>query len=176
VYNFWAINNGQSYFQQFGGASPFTHLWSLSIEGQFYFVWPFVVWGVLKLRIKKRYIFLSLLLLSGMSAILMAVLYQPNAINRVYYGTDTRLFAVLLGSALAFVWSSTALRPVVNNKARNLLNSTGIISLMIVIGGFFVAKWAKRCDLSRFNVSVHYCDYRFNRSCCASSIVVFKNI
>lgn len=136
VYNFWAINNGQSYFQQFGGASPFTHLWSLSIEGQFYFVWPFVVWGVLKLRIKKRYIFLSLLLLSGMSAILMAVLYQPNAINRVYYGTDTRLFAVLLGSALAFVWSSTALRPVVNNKARNLLNSTGIISLMIVIGGF----------------------------------------
>ncbi|MFR8085814.1 MAG: acyltransferase family protein, partial [Leuconostoc gelidum] len=56
VYNFWAINNGQSYFQQFGGASPFTHLWSLSIEGQFYFVWPFVVWGVLKLRIKKRYI------------------------------------------------------------------------------------------------------------------------
>ena len=28
VYNFWAIGHGESYFQQFGGASPFTHLWS----------------------------------------------------------------------------------------------------------------------------------------------------
>ena len=29
AYNFWAIGHGQSYFQQFGGESPFTHLWSL---------------------------------------------------------------------------------------------------------------------------------------------------
>lgn len=48
VYNFWAIGHGQSYFQQFGGESPFTHLWSLSIEGQFYLIWPFIVWFILK--------------------------------------------------------------------------------------------------------------------------------
>lgn len=136
VYNFWAINNGQSYFQQFGGSSPFTHLWSLSIEGQFYLVWPFVVWGVLKLRIKKIYVFVSLVLMSGMSAILMAVLYQPNAINRAYYGTDTRLFAILLGSALAFVWSSTKLRPIANKTSKNLLNSIGVVLLVIVLSGF----------------------------------------
>ena len=35
VYNIWATKHGDSYFDSWGGASPFTHLWSLSIEGQF---------------------------------------------------------------------------------------------------------------------------------------------
>ncbi|MEX0380326.1 acyltransferase family protein [Leuconostoc sp. MS02] len=136
VYNFWAISNGQSYFQQFGGASPFTHLWSLSIEGQFYLIWPFVVWGVLKLRFKRVYISLALLIVSGASAILMALLYQPGAINRAYYGTDTRLFAILLGSALAFTWASTQLRPIVTSRTRNFLNGTGAITFLIMVCGF----------------------------------------
>ncbi len=35
----------------------------------------------------------------------MAVLYVPGADpTRVYYGTDTRVFSILLGSALAYVW------------------------------------------------------------------------
>ncbi|MGL5747760.1 MAG: acyltransferase family protein, partial [Weissella cibaria] len=33
IYNIWATKHGESYFDSWGGASPFTHLWSLSIEG-----------------------------------------------------------------------------------------------------------------------------------------------
>lgn len=106
VYNFWAIDHGTSYFQQFGGQMPFTHLWSLSIEGQFYLIWPFVVWGVLKLRWSRRFVATGLLLLALGSAGLMAYFYDASAINRVYYGTDTRMFAILLGTSLAFVWPS----------------------------------------------------------------------
>jgi len=37
----------------------------------------------------------------------MALLYQPGYDpTRVYDGTDTRAFALLVGSALAFVWPS----------------------------------------------------------------------
>ncbi|ADG40090.1 MULTISPECIES: acyltransferase family protein [Leuconostoc] len=136
LYNFWAISNGESYFQQFGGASPFTHLWSLSIEGQYYFIWPFVVWGVLKCRFKREYVALTLFLLSIASAALMAIYYQPENINRAYYGTDTRLFAILLGSSLAFAWPSSKLQKDITVQAKKILNNTGLIVFLIMISGF----------------------------------------
>ncbi|WP_338107354.1 acyltransferase [Fructilactobacillus fructivorans] len=46
--------------------------------------------------------------LSALSVILMAVLYQPGKDpSRVYYGTDTRMFSILFGAALAVFWPST---------------------------------------------------------------------
>lgn len=136
VYNFWAIGHGESYFQQFGGASPFTHLWSLSIEGQFYLIWPFVLWGILKLRLKRQYVALGLLGLSVISAVLMAVLYDPSNINRSYYGADTRLFAILLGAALAFIWPSTHLNPAVHPEVKKGLDIVGGTALAITVIGF----------------------------------------
>lgn len=136
VYNFWAIGHGESYFQQFGGASPFTHLWSLSIEGQFYLVWPFILWGILKRRSKRHLVALGLLGVSLLSAILMAVFYQPGAINRIYYGTDTRVFAILLGTALAFIWPSTHLNPAVEPEVKKGLDIVGGIALVATLVGF----------------------------------------
>ena len=40
VSNWWQIYHGQSYFELIGRPAPLQHLWSLSIEEQFYIVWP----------------------------------------------------------------------------------------------------------------------------------------
>lgn len=56
VFNFWQIHNGQSYFERFAAnESPFTNLWTMSIEGQFYIVWPIVIYLLVKLVKKKKY-------------------------------------------------------------------------------------------------------------------------
>ena len=96
VYNWWEIKNGQSYFDQFGGASPFTHLWTLGVEAQFYLLWPIILVWMLHL-LKRRTVKWLVLLLAILSAVEMAILYDPQNINRVYYGTDTRAFSLLLG-------------------------------------------------------------------------------
>lgn len=136
IYNWWAIGHGQSYFDRFNGASPFTHLWTLGVEAQFYLVWPVIlVWllkrGGLKLT---RWVTICLALLS---MILMAVLYQPMNLNRVYYGTDTRSFSLLLGSWLALVWPREQLKVELPAKERYLLNGGGAISLILLIISFF---------------------------------------
>lgn len=110
VYNIWATKHGESYFDSWGGASPFTHLWSLSLEGQFYLIWPIIVMILLKQPIRRRHLGVTLIGLAGTSAILLGVMYDPININRAYYGSDTRVFAILLGSALAFFLPSNRMR------------------------------------------------------------------
>ena len=80
--------------------SPFTHLWFLAVEIQFYLLWPFVFLLYKKLcRIfgNKKMCFLFLLL-ALISAGKMLFLYTPGGDpSRVYYGTDTMAFPLLLG-------------------------------------------------------------------------------
>lgn len=51
--NWYLIFHKVSYFESFGPASPIGHLWSLSIEEQFYMIWPLAIWFVLKLSPRR---------------------------------------------------------------------------------------------------------------------------
>jgi peptidoglycan/LPS O-acetylase OafA/YrhL len=77
------------------------HLWSLSIEGQFYLVWPPVLLLLLRLRIPRLAVLLTVIGGALASAVLRFVLRSTgSSVERVYYGTDTRMDALLIGCAL----------------------------------------------------------------------------
>jgi peptidoglycan/LPS O-acetylase OafA/YrhL len=105
VANWNAAFSGLSYFDQFGGLSPLRHVWSLAIEEQFYLIWPIVVYlglRIAKFRVKVMGAFALVGAIS--SALLMALLFHPNQDpSRVYYGTDTRAQAMLIGAFAAFI-------------------------------------------------------------------------
>lgn len=133
VYNWYQVAHHESYFDKFGTQSPFTHLWSLSIEGQFYLFWPLIIIILLKFVKKKQPIFDTMIILAFISALLMAILYRTGQDpSRVYYGTDTRMFSILLGAALAVVWPSTALRKDLPTNLRLLLDVIGGGALMLL--------------------------------------------
>ena len=101
--NWWYIFQDVSYFEAMGAPSPVTHFWSLAIEEQFYLIWPPLLLLLFSKRVKKRHIQLGLLVAAIASAAAMAILYSPQADpSRVYYGTDTRAFSLLIGAFLAF--------------------------------------------------------------------------
>ncbi|AVK62039.1 acetyltransferase [Lactobacillus sp. CBA3605] len=137
VYNWFEIGHGQSYFDRFNGESPFTHLWSLSIEGQYYLLWPLIVIGLMLIFKKRAHIFWLMMGAALISALAMALLYDPANTNRVYYGTDTRMFAILIGSGLAFVWPSRELPQNVALSNRITLDVLGGGSLLALIVMFF---------------------------------------
>nr|SFZ87947.1 Acyltransferase [Loigolactobacillus rennini] len=140
VYNWWQIFHGQSYFDRFANnESPFTHLWTLSIEGQLYLIWPVLIVSLILLFKRRRRIAQALFGLGLLSVLLMAWLYVPgHDPSRVYYGTDTRLFTVLFGAALAFIWPSTKLRQKIDRPQRWLLNSIGVLAFVAILGLYLV--------------------------------------
>ncbi len=104
VNNWWQIINQVSYFNALGDPSPLTHFWSLAIEEQFYLVWPPVLFVLLRCGVKRAWVRRIALGAAAASAVAMAVLYDPAADpSRLYYGTDTRAFSLLLGAWLAFI-------------------------------------------------------------------------
>ncbi len=113
VNNWWQISQNLSYFQHFLLPDMFTHMWALAVEMQIYLFWPLVVWvvGKLALRAPRRALFRVSLIGAVVSAVLLAVIYQLSIhnITRAYYGSDTRVFSFLLGSALACRFSRQTL-------------------------------------------------------------------
>ena len=107
--NWWQIFHDVSYFEAAGSPSPLTHFWSLSIEEQFYVVWPLLLLLMYRVGMKKHNMTRVVFVLAIVSAVAMALLYDPQGDpSRVYYGTDTRAMSLLLGVWLAFVWPCAA--------------------------------------------------------------------
>lgn len=83
---------------------PTAIIWSLSIEEQFYLVWPIVVFGCLAIKLKRR-IIVGALGLTILAVMLHRYLLFEEGTNlaRLYYGTDTRADALLMGCLIALV-------------------------------------------------------------------------
>jgi peptidoglycan/LPS O-acetylase OafA/YrhL len=101
--NWHFIASDQSYFAGLTGASPLRHTWSLSIEEQFYFVWPLLLLLLLStVGIRRRgRLALGLGVATLLSALAMAVTFDPAAPSRAYYGSDGRAQQLLVGVLLA---------------------------------------------------------------------------
>jgi len=101
VANWRYIVAHRGYFAQYGPPSPLAHTWSLAIEEQFYLVWPLVAiailprWGV---RGVRNVAAAGAVASAGLCAGLFAL---GTDTDRLYYGTDTRAQAILIGAALA---------------------------------------------------------------------------
>lgn len=135
VYNWFQIAHGESYFTRFANnESPFTHLWTLSIEGQYYLIWPFLVLALVLFIKNRGRIFNVVMLMAVVSAVWMFILYHltmtgPQADpSRLYYGTDTRAFSILLGAALAFIWPSVHLSEHIGQQQTRVLDGIGAVA------------------------------------------------
>jgi peptidoglycan/LPS O-acetylase OafA/YrhL len=127
--NWHQIVASHSYFAAFGRPSPLQHYWSVSLEEQFYLVWPLVLIAGLGRRRRGWLVLIAAALATG-SAVLMGMLYHAGGDpSRVYYGTDTRAAPLMIGALLAFAWPMVRLTPAAGRGARLVLDGIGLAGL-----------------------------------------------
>jgi peptidoglycan/LPS O-acetylase OafA/YrhL len=134
--NWWLIAEDASYFGTGDRPRLLTHLWSLAVEEQFYLVWPVVLIFFARVRARRRLLVTTLVLGVAVSTAAAALIYDPWADpSRVYYGTDTRALAPLLGAALAVgvrPWRHRDRLPSGRRAALDLVGVLGLIGLAVL--------------------------------------------
>ena len=130
--NWWQIFRKVSYFENAGAPSPFTHCWSLAIETQFYLIYPILLILLSKARDRGKVFAAVTAVLAMISVVLMGVLYSPDGDpSRVYYGTDTRAFSLLIGALAAIQKEYHIIKVKLRGKLWAVIGS---ISVLILIG------------------------------------------
>ena len=131
------------YFADTSQVSPVLHFWSLGVEEQFYFVWPFlvVIAGLVSVRLKSRAHVTIRTTIAVLSAIVCLASFaysvwilqtnQPMA----YYGTFSRVWQLSLGALLA------ALAPWITSRVGRFsqvlaaLGAIGFLASAFILGG-----------------------------------------
>jgi peptidoglycan/LPS O-acetylase OafA/YrhL len=135
VQNWHLVVAGLPYSEAFARPSPLLHLWSLSVEGQLYLLWPLLLVGVLATA-RRSTALLVTVLLAFASALLMALRYDPDGGSLAYYATDARASGFLVGAALAWVWRPSAWSAPLPRVARWGIDAAGIAALVTLVVGF----------------------------------------
>ena len=138
--NWWYIFHKLDYFDSFGAQSPFKHLWSLAIEEQFYMIFPLLFLlvngkkkskdGTYKLNKNFLYVVLGLILVSLIAHIL---LFDINNISRIYFGTDTRAFSLLVGVVGAILYPMERLHSKVRPQQNIIYSVVSLVSIATLI-------------------------------------------
>ena len=97
------LTNWFGLFGVFTGYVPLGHLWSLAVEEQFYLCWPPLL--ALLIGYRRRAAAVVALLLAVASFMDVTWLHHAQSTTAwIFYGTDTRCGAFLVGSALGLLW------------------------------------------------------------------------
>jgi len=142
VANWHFIFSGQGYFAQAAAPSPLLHSWSLAVEEQYYLIWPlialFVVrrWGMAKLAVTAAVGAVA-------SATLMLALFVAGfSIDRIYFGTDTRAQALLVGSFLGAVGSHAGEHFTIIPDRWTRIRHGGLVWALPGVAGALFLLWA----------------------------------
>ena len=129
--HFW-INN-QQYFSKNSELMPLLHTWSLSVEEQFYFIWPAILLLLSKFKsIKtKRIVIICILFLS----LLYSIYLTDTDQNTAYFLLQSRFFELSIGATLAVFWQSL---PLAKKWINTILSIVGL--LLIVLPAIYLQK------------------------------------
>ena len=109
-----------------GASGPLDHFWSLSIEEQFYWIWPLTFLGLFRLTTKRAQRLAAITTLTVGAVVvapLIALRWGPNA---AYWSTPARLAEILTGATLALILARWQRR----SQWLSLLGTVGCLAIV----------------------------------------------
>jgi peptidoglycan/LPS O-acetylase OafA/YrhL len=123
---FW---NQTGYFDLGAEQKPLLHLWSLAVEEQFYFLFPFAVFAAWK---KRFNLLLGISLIGVLSFAINVALVYPGRRPAAFYLPHARFWELMIGSGLAYAavfWNVTPNKEW-DRTTKNLLAWLGLLLLL----------------------------------------------
>lgn len=145
VANWRFILAGAKYGDLTSAPSPLLHFWSLSIEEQFYVVFPLLLIVLLRLT-RARRVVLGVLL-AGLAVLSAALPWLLGlGTNRAYLGSDVRAGEILLGALLALLLSVERIRRAiaVRYRPRGVLLSVAALCGVLQLWWFITVEQSSR--------------------------------
>ncbi|MBT9254262.1 acyltransferase [Phycicoccus sp. MAQZ13P-2] len=114
VVNWVFASRSVDYLAEDVGPSPVLHFWSLSVEEQYYLVWPLLIVALLWLRARRGarpdrwHLALGLGALVVVPSLALSVWYTARAAEEAFFVTPTRLWEMGVGALVALgagVWA-----------------------------------------------------------------------
>lgn len=131
----WSTNN--DYFVGNTDIMPLMHTWSLSVEEQFYFMWPIlllILHRFFNLNLRVYTVFVLLI-----STILLSIYMTGEDKSMAYFLLPARFFELLMGAILAILWDRIPKFPKSINHTFSVLGILLILipSIMLTKASFF---------------------------------------
>ena len=123
--NFYFHYSGQEYGNLDGLFKPFLHTWSLSVEEQYYILFPIVL--LFTFKYIRKYLFHTLII-GFITSLLFADWTSKNYSSISFYFLYTRMWELLAGSLLAYFESKNGR----NNKFKILNLSLPFVGLILI--------------------------------------------
>jgi len=114
--NFYFHYSGQQYGAESGLLKPFLHTWSLSVEEQYYILFPIVL--LITFKYFRKYL-IYILILGFLISLGLAEWGSRNYPSASFYFLHTRMWELLAGSLLAYYEINNGYRN--KNKTLNLI-------------------------------------------------------
>ena len=120
-----------NYFQT-DSVRPLLHLWSLSVEEQFYFIWPFIILSMSIMKIGIKNIFIIVLVLIFSSFTIAEYMTSNSALSRYsYFILPTRMAELLIGAGVALFY--TNLKNIFYKSIYSIIGGLGLIFSFVFI-------------------------------------------
>lgn len=157
--NFWQLDANLDYFARHV-SSPFMHLWYMGIILQFDLVFPFI-FLILKKLGDKCHKLIPCIITGALSLIFTFVFYKSSLGDNLmvtYYSTFTRIFSILFGVFLAFIYQyyNNIFMFSFNNKNVNKA-IYGVYLIIILLLFIFIGSTSKYFAISMILVSLITC-------------------
>lgn len=127
------------YLAAANAASPAQHFWTLSVEEQFYILWPILLFGTFALARRRTGALAAVVGIILVASLALSVYWTATQPAAAYFVTPTRAWEFAAGGLLAFLVATERWRAIAERVSPLLL---GVAGALLVAGSAFVLSTA----------------------------------